>query len=89
MAIVGPGGKCADVSGDNIRRNLGAVQLWDCLNGAADRRLTFSGTSLQTLGRCLDIVDNSTAIGTQVQLHDCNGLGGQQWVQLNGSMRNP
>src|SRR6185436_7465971 len=49
-----------------------------------------SDNSFRTLGRCLDIIGNSTANGTQVELWDCNGVGGQKWVpQANGSLKNP
>ncbi|SCE08137.1 Ricin-type beta-trefoil lectin domain-containing protein, partial [Streptomyces sp. SolWspMP-sol7th] len=45
---------------------------------------------LRTLGRCLDITGNGTANGTQVQLWDCGGAGGQVWQQqADGSLRNP
>jgi hypothetical protein len=33
---------------------------------------------------------NGTAAGTKVELWDCNGVGGQKWVQqANGSLLNP
>src|SRR5581483_8613464 len=33
---------------------------------------------------------NGTAVGTKVQLYDCNGVGGQKWIQqANGSLLNP
>ena len=45
---------------------------------------------LVTMGRCLDIDGNGTASGTKVELWDCNGVGGQQWVpQSNGTLLNP
>ncbi|AGZ40853.1 glycoside hydrolase family 43 protein [Actinoplanes friuliensis] len=88
--IAGPGGKCVDVAGDDTGANLSPVQLWDCLGAAADQLWTWNGTSLRTLGRCLDVAGNITAAGTRLQLWDCNGAGGQQWVQqANGSMLNP
>ncbi|MEJ1231149.1 MAG: RICIN domain-containing protein [Galbitalea sp.] len=41
-------------------------------------------------GRCLDIDGDSTSIGAKVELYDCNGVGGQDWVpQSNGSLLNP
>ncbi|MGI5242181.1 ricin-type beta-trefoil lectin domain protein [Dactylosporangium sp. CA-139066] len=89
--INGPGGKCVDVSGDDTAGNGGAVQLWDCQSNAVDQHWYHNtNNSLRTLGRCLDIVGNGTALGTQVQLWDCNGVGGQAWVQqADGSLRNP
>ncbi len=33
---------------------------------------------------------NSTTPGAKLELYDCNGVGGQQWVpQANGSIVNP
>ncbi|MFF4928406.1 arabinofuranosidase catalytic domain-containing protein [Streptomyces griseofuscus] len=46
--------------------------------------------SLSIIGRCLDIEGNGTANGTEVELWDCNGVGGQKWVQqVDGSLRSP
>jgi len=91
--IVGPGGKCVDVSGDDTGGNLAVVQLWDCQSLAADQHWSPSAIghgTLSTLGRCLDIDGNGTTNGTKLELYDCNGVGGQQWVpQPNGSLLNP
>ncbi len=88
--IIGPAGKCVDVFGDDNGANLAKVELWDCLSGARDQHWTVTGGTLQSLGRCLDVDKNSTAGGTIVQLWDCTGVGGQQWVQqADGSLLNP
>ena len=89
--IAGPGGKCVDVSGDDVGVNGTGVQLWDCQAYAVDQHWYHqSNGSLRTLGRCLDIINNSTANGAQVELWDCNGVGGQNWVQQgDGSLKNP
>ncbi len=91
--IVGPGGKCIDVSGDDVGVDLAVVQLWDCEALAADQHWSPSALgngTLSTLGRCLDIDGNSTTIGAKVELYDCNGVGGQTWIpQENGSIVNP
>ena len=89
--VAGPGGKCVDVAADDTGVNLAAVQLWDCQSYAEDQHWThFADGTLRTLGRCLDINGNGTANYTQVELYDCNGVGGQKWVQLaDGSLRNP
>jgi hypothetical protein len=89
--ITGPGGKCVDVAADDTGVNGAAVQLWDCQSYAEDQHWThFADNTLRTLGRCLDINGNGTAGGTQVELWDCNGAGGQKWVQqADGSLRNP
>jgi hypothetical protein len=67
------------------------VQLWDCQSWAVDQHWFHnSNGSLETLGKCLDVNGNGTANGTQVELWDCNGVGGQNWVQqADGSLLNP
>jgi non-reducing end alpha-L-arabinofuranosidase len=89
--ITGPGGQCVDVAGDDTGGDGTAVQLWGCQSYAEDQYWTHhTNGSLSTIGRCLDINGNGTANGTPVELWDCNGVGGQQWVQQSdGSLRNP
>jgi len=89
--ITGPGGKCVDVAADDTGTNNAAVQLWDCQSYAEDQHWAhFADNTLRTLGRCLDVNGNGTANDTQVQLYDCNGVGGQVWQQqADGSLRNP
>jgi non-reducing end alpha-L-arabinofuranosidase len=89
--VIGPGGKCVDVAGDDTGGDYTAVQLWDCQSYAEDQRWEhYADNSLRTLGRCLDINGNGTAAGTPVELWDCNGVGGQKWVQRSdGSLYNP
>ena len=89
--VDGPGSKCVDVTGDDNGGDLALVQLWNCQPYAADQHWYHnSNGSLETLGRCLDIDGNGTAVGTKVELWDCNGVGGQVWQQQsNGSLLNP
>jgi hypothetical protein len=89
--IAGPGGQCADVIGDDSGTDGAVVDLWNCQSNAIDQHWTHnSDDSLSTLGRCLDIDGDGTAVGTKVELWDCNGVGGQKWVQqANGSLLNP
>jgi ricin-type beta-trefoil lectin protein len=88
--ILGPGGKCVDVSGDDNGGNGAAVALWDCQSNSADQHWTWNGTALTTLGRCLDITGGGTANGVLLELWDCNGGTNQQWAaQANGSLKNP
>jgi hypothetical protein len=79
------------VSGDDTGGDGTAVQLWNCQSWALDQHWTHNAdNSLSTLGRCLDINGNGTANNTQVELWDCNGVGGQKWIQqTNGSLLNP
>jgi hypothetical protein len=89
--ITGPGGQCVDVLGDDTGTDRAFVDLWNCQSYAIDQHWYHnSNGSLETLGRCLDIDGNGTAVGTKVELWDCNGVGGQKWVQQpNGSLLNP
>jgi hypothetical protein len=89
--ITGPGGQCADVIGDDSGTDGAAVDLWNCQSYAIDQHWTHnSDGSLSTLGRCLDIDGDGTAVGTKVELWDCNSVGGQVWQQqANGSLLNP
>ena len=89
--IAGPGGTCVDVAGDDTGVNHAAVQLWACQPQAVDQHWTHNANgSLETLGRCMDIMGNATAAGTKVQLWDCDGVGGQVWTQqTDGSLLNP
>ena len=83
--------QCVDVAGDDIGVDGTSVQLWGCQSYAIDQHWYHNANgSLETLGRCLDIVGNGTAVGTKVQLYDCDGVGGQVWQQqANGSLLNP
>ncbi len=88
--IIGPGGKCVDVAGDDTGGNGAPVQLWDCQSYAKDQFWSWSGQTVRTLGRCLDVQSGGTANGTPLQLYDCNDTGAQNWVRLSdGSIRNP
>ncbi|MDX3361370.1 arabinofuranosidase catalytic domain-containing protein [Streptomyces sp. ME02-6978.2a] len=89
--VAGPGGKCVDVAADDTGGNGAPVQLWDCQTWAVDQHWYHaSDSSLRTLGRCLDVVGNSSANDAKLELYDCNGVGGQKWVQqADGSLRNP
>jgi len=89
--ITGPGNTCVDVDGDDTGVDHAAVQLWSCQFWAIDQHWTHNADdSLETLGRCLDIKGNATTAGTEVQLWDCDGVGGQKWVQqADGSLLNP
>ena len=101
VGVTGPGGKCVDVAGADVGVNGTNVDISTCLHDAADqhwqyiRALSGGGTpeyvnDLKTLGRCLDIKNNARTSGTQVDLWDCNGTGGQAWVQQsNGTLLNP
>jgi hypothetical protein len=89
-----PGGKCVDVVGDDQYGNWFGVnvQLWDCLPNAADQHWIYKSDdrTLRTLTRCLDIKGNVTTAGADVHLFNCNGVGGQEWLQQpDGTLKNP
>ncbi len=89
--IAGPGGQCVDIAGDDIGGNGTPAQLWNCQSYAEDQHWTHNpDNSLSTIGRCLDIIGDGTAQGTKLELWQCNGVGGQKWLQqANGSLLNP
>jgi hypothetical protein len=92
--INAPAGKCVDVSGDDQYGNWNdiPVQMWDCLPKSADQHwIHYADNTLRNgLTRCLDINANATAPGTLVGQFNCNGVGGQQWVQMtDGTLMNP
>jgi lysophospholipase L1-like esterase len=73
-------GRCLDVPGSNSANGTQPI-IWDC-HGADNQRWTFTGASIQSLGKCLDAPVNAAA-GTRVQIWDCSGATNQQWT-LNG-----
>ena len=88
--INGPGGQCVDVAGDNTGGNGTAVQLWACQGApATDQQWAWNGSTLRTLGRCLDITGGGTANLTKLELWDCNGGAGQNWQQVGNTLVNP
>jgi non-reducing end alpha-L-arabinofuranosidase len=91
VSIVGKGALCVDAAGDDTGTNGAQAQLNTCDSAALDQRWVVNpDESLSTVGACLDIMGNSTAVGTKVQLWTCNSAGGQKWVpQTNGSLVNP
>ena len=79
-------GRCLDVPGSNTANGTQPV-IWDC-NGGANQRWTFSGQTVQALGKCLDSPTNATA-GAKAQLWDCHGGTNQQWnLNANGTISN-
>jgi chitinase len=87
--VIGPGGKCLDVAGDDTGGNGTPVQLWDCQSWAVDQHWLLKNGELQSLGRCLDVIDQGTAAGSRLQLWDCWGGPNQKWVtRPNGTLVN-
>ena len=88
--IGGPGAQCLDVNGGASGANGTPADLYTCQSYAIDQHWYHNANgSLSTLGRCLDITGGGSAIGTKVELWDCNGGGNQRWVQQpKGSLLN-
>ena len=62
------------------------VQVYTC-NGTNAQQWTVvqAGSTLQALGKCMDINGGGTADGTTVDLYDCNNTGAQVFIpQSNG-----
>jgi len=79
-------GRCLDVPGSNTANGTQPV-IWDC-NGGANQRWTFSGQTVQALGKFLDSPTSATA-GAKAQLWDCHGGTNQQWnLNANGTISN-
>jgi hypothetical protein len=55
--------------------------MYDC-NGTNAQKWTVGNTdtSIQALGKCLDVTGGGTADGTKIQLYTCNGTGAQKWT---------
>jgi len=78
-------GRCLDVPNSATANGTQPV-IWDC-NGAANQRWTFSGQTIQALGKCLDAPVNAAA-GAKAQIWDCNGGTNQQWtLNSDGTIR--
>ena len=89
--VNGPGGKCMDVDGADTAGQGGVVQLSTCEGPSLskDQQWTWNGSTLRTLGRCLDVTGGSTAAGAKLQLWDCNTTGAQDWRQVGNTLVNP
>jgi lysophospholipase L1-like esterase len=78
-------GRCLDIPGGNTTNGTQPI-IWDC-NGGANQRWTFSGQTIQTLGKCLDAPTGATP-GVKAQLWDCTGGANQQWtLNTDGTVR--
>jgi endo-1,4-beta-xylanase len=79
-------GRCLDVS-QASSANGAQTQIWDCHTNA-NQQFTQNGSTLQVMGKCLDVPSNAAA-GTRVQIWDCSGAANQQWtLNSNGTISN-
>ncbi|MDI1460962.1 RICIN domain-containing protein [Catellatospora sp. KI3] len=74
-------GRCLDVPNSSTTNGVQPI-IWDC-SGRPNQQWTFSGQSIQSLGKCLDAPTGATA-GSKVQMWTCSGAANQQW-SLNAS----
>ncbi|WP_369380409.1 ricin-type beta-trefoil lectin domain protein [Streptomyces sp. cg36] len=79
LSVAASFGKCADAK-DRSNNNGTPIQLWDC-TGDYNQKWQIIGSSLQTMGKCLDVPrESGGGNGATVQLWDCNGGDNQQWM---------
>ena len=71
------GNVCLDVVNGNSAAGT-AVQTWLC-NTNPQQNWTYTGGTLQSLGKCLEVVNSNAANGAQVQVATCNSKASQQW----------
>jgi hypothetical protein len=74
--LVGIGGKCADIKGENPANST--VWLWSCFGPPGETWQAPKDNSLHSMGACLDI--GSLANGTAVGVATCHGGNSQQWT---------
>jgi len=86
--IVGPGGKCLDVSG-GVSANNTPIILFDC-HGSANQQWTLKNGEIVGLGgRCVDVSQALTANGTGLILFDCHGQPNQLWSYVASGTTTP
>ncbi|WP_244299045.1 ricin-type beta-trefoil lectin domain protein [Streptomyces viridochromogenes] len=79
-------GRCLDVDGANAANGTPMI-IWDC-HSNTNQQFTQNGAALRVLGKCVHVPAGATA-GTRVQIQDCGGGAGQQWVfNSNGTISN-
>ncbi|WP_328460198.1 lectin [Streptomyces sp. NBC_00448] len=78
-------GKCLD---DNTgsTTNGNKIQIWTCNNSTAQQVTVNSDSTLQMLGKCVEVTGNGgTTNGTLIELWDCNGGNNQKWTYDSGT----
>ncbi|MDB4933554.1 MAG: hypothetical protein JWP87_526 [Labilithrix sp.] len=76
--ILGPGGKCLDVSG-GLTTNGTAIISFDCHGGANQQWTLKNNEIVGVAGKCVDVEKSATANGTGLVLWDCHGQPNQLW----------
>ena len=74
------GGKCLEVNLEDLVKNGGKVQVWEC-NNQIQQHWKLDGEKLVNEGgKCLDVdLPQLTKDGGKVQVFDCNGQIQQKW----------
>lgn len=87
--ITGIGGKCIDIK-FNQRYNEAPVQMYTCLNNAAQQWTLNANGTISSEGYCLDVEGVRTTAGTNVWLWSCYGGPAQIWqARSDGTLMNP
>jgi hypothetical protein len=74
--VVGVGGKCADVKGEDPAN--GTVWLWQCFGPPGETWAALGDGALRSLGACLDVGGLTNGIATGVA--NCHNGSSQQWA---------
>lgn len=74
--VVGVGGKCADVKGENPAN--GTVWLWQCFGPPGETWAALGDGALRSLGACLDVGGLTNGVATGVA--NCHNGNSQQWA---------
>ncbi|WP_394620036.1 ricin-type beta-trefoil lectin domain protein [Lentzea sp. JNUCC 0626] len=75
-AIVGNGGKCADVKGENPAN--GVVWLWQCFSPPGEVWTATGDGTARSMGACLDV--SALTNGTPTVIANCHNGNSQQWA---------
>ncbi len=82
---------CASTCEERTRPTSRPLQVYTC-NGtnAQQWNVVAAGTTLQALGKCLDVNGGGTTDGTAIDLYDCNDTGAQVFIsRSDGTLYNP
>lgn len=86
--LVGPGGRCLDVSGASSASGTPII-LFDC-HGGPNQQWSLKGNTIVGLaGKCVDVDRAGTANGTGLLLWDCHGGVNQVWSFVAGAVPPP
>jgi Ricin-type beta-trefoil lectin domain len=87
--VIHPNGNTAKCLAASSNANGAAVEIEDCVSGAASQLWTVTGFNLQIYGnKCLDDTNGVTTNGQKMQIWTCNsGNSNQQWLTTGGTIQ--